>query len=326
MTLERGVTGRDLWFAVFAALWCLGRPLAAQPTPLGTAPDAERAAAPTDSASDAQSRESAGLVRARAAVRLGEQLFAAANFDAALADARQYIVLHNIAVCHERLFRYDLALRFYARYLAEGGARAEDRAEVVAVVRTLRSLLATLRITTNVPAEVWIGQRHVGDAPGDVLVPAGHHMIELRAKIFETSRREIQVGTGDTVLLHFELARLSQREGLHPVYFWIGTGLTAASLIVGGVLGATALASHADAQDKSTAGLNIDAEKEQIRTQARAADICFGSAIVLGLSSVLLYFMTDWNEHAPADNALSANLAADPVHKAFVVTLSGGLP
>jgi hypothetical protein len=276
-------------------------------------------------------------MRARAAVRLGERLFAAASFDAALAefqqaydlmagDARQYIVLHNIAVCHERLFRYDLALRFYDRYLAEGGARAADRAEVIAVVRTLRSLLATLRITTNVPAEVWLGQRHVGDAPGDVLVPAGHHMIELRARIFETSRREVQIGTGVTVRLHFELERLSQREGLHPVYFWIGTGLTVAALIAGGILGATAIASHNDAEHKSAAGLNVEAEESQIRKQALAADLCFGSAVVLGLSSALLFFMTDWDERPPAANALRASLSADPLRKGFLVTVSGGLP
>src|SRR5689334_10173280 len=99
--------------------------------------------------------ESADAEAARTAVARAKALFAVGDYGAALAeftrayellhdDPRQADVLNNIAVCYERMFRYDLALTHYQRYLDESTASAEDRAEVEAVMRSLRDLLGTV--------------------------------------------------------------------------------------------------------------------------------------------------------------------------------------
>lgn len=124
-----------------------GAAAAAQSTPLGS--------------------ERAAWIEARRLTGRAEASFAAGNFEAALVDfarsyellerhARRYVVLNNLAVCHERLFRYHEALRYYERYLSEGAADAEDRKAVAAVLATLRSLLGTVQVDADVPAEVWL--------------------------------------------------------------------------------------------------------------------------------------------------------------------------
>src|SRR5688500_3313790 len=46
--------------------------------------------------------------------------------------------LYNIAQCHERMFRYDLAIQFYERYLGEAPPDAEDRGAVQGAMGVLR--------------------------------------------------------------------------------------------------------------------------------------------------------------------------------------------
>jgi len=76
---------------------------------------------------------------ARAIVSRGEALFSNGNYEGALADffqayellangPRRAAVLYNLALCYERMFRYDEALGYYERYLRDSGPDAEDRA------------------------------------------------------------------------------------------------------------------------------------------------------------------------------------------------------
>lgn len=273
----------------------------AAPTPV-VAPDALVEDAPV---ADAQ------LTRARATIQLAKGLFAAAAYDAALAEftrayeslsghPKQYIALHNIAVCHERMQRYDLALEFYERYLAQAPATESDRAEVEAVTRVLRSLLARLELESNVRAEVWIDGRKFGWAPGTLIVPAGRHSIELRATSYEGQRRELQVAAGEARRMRFSLTKLARARGAHPAYFWTSLGASGASLVAGAVLGGLALSASDEGERKALLHLDARRDSERARNLSTAADGCFASAVVFGVASTVLYFVTDWPEAGAA--------------------------
>jgi tetratricopeptide (TPR) repeat protein len=247
--------------------------------------------------------------RARASLARGKALFDVENYDAALAEflvahrlldghPRQYIVLHNIAACHERMFRYDSALHFYQLYLEQGGTDAEDRVQIESVVRAMNGLLARVSVQSNVAADVWIDDRPAGRAPGTLRVPPGKHLIELRAPVREPSRREVYVQAGASLSLRFELSRLSQYRGLHPAYFWTGTGLTALALGAGSAFGLNALAQSSAGRDRrrQDAFLNTAADERAVHQNAVAADLAFASAALFGVTSLVLFFLSDWSD------------------------------
>ena len=238
----------------------------------------------------------------------GVKFFEAENYDAALTEferayerllghPKRFFVLDNIGQCHERQFRYDKALEYYRRYLKEGGDAAEDRAVVLATIRTLEGLLATLTIQSNVAAEVWVDDRFMGNAPGDVLVPGGLHVIELRAAGYEAAKKEVNIAARERQTHQFTLDELSQYEGLHPAYFYSGVALTAVSLGAGSYFGLKALsedqAGH-DREDEQGEFANTPEDEERVKRLALTADICFASASVFAVGTTLLYFMTDW--------------------------------
>ena len=240
----------------------------------------------------------------------GVKFFEAENYDAALTEferayahlkghPKRFFVLDNIGQCHERQFRYDKALEYYRRYLKEGGEAAEDRAVVLATIRTLEGLLATLTIQSNVSAEVWVDDRFMGNAPGDVLVPGGLHVIELRAAGYEAAQKEVNIAARERQTHQFSLNELSQYEGLHPAYFYSGVALTAVSLGAGSYFGLKALsedqAGHDREEEQGEFGNDAE-DEEHVKQLALTADICFAGAAVFGVGTTLLYFMTDWGE------------------------------
>ena len=246
---------------------------------------------------------------ARPAIARGEALFEAQNYGAAMAEfsaaydqlagySRRYSVLSNIAACHERLFHYDLAIAFYQRYLDEGGESIEDRAEVEARIHTLDQLLATLTLVSNVPADVWIDDRIAGRAPGVIRVSPGRHLIELRAPLRESKRRDVNLAAGSAGRLVFELEELSQYSGLGPGYFWTFAGLTVVAVGIGASFGIAALDADADGAARALQNrfLNTEQDEDAVKRTARVADIAFIGAAVLGASATVLFFLTDWHD------------------------------
>lgn len=251
----------------------------------------------------------------------GTALFEVHNYEAALAEfaaayrlldgyPQQYLVLSNLALCHERKFRYVQAIESYERYLAEGGARVDDRAEVEASIARLESLIATVSIDSNVPADVWVDDRKVGRAPGTVRVSPGRHLVELRANLYESARQALDVEAGAALERRFELSRLSQFSGLGPGYFWTFAGLTAATLAVGVGFGVHAL--NLDADGHARAGrdrlLNRIEDEAAVSRAASAADVLYASAAVLGASTIVLFFLTDWSA-APQERTPAPRIA-----------------
>jgi tetratricopeptide (TPR) repeat protein len=252
-------------------------------------------------------RASEQLARARGIVATAESLFVAGHYEAALAEytrayevlrghPRQYWVLHNLAACNERLFRYDLALSLYEEYLSRAPVTEEDRSGVVAVTKTLRSLLGTLVVESTTPAELWVDDRLLGTAPGRWLVPNGRHLVELRAAMYEPQRFEVQLGARQTQTLRVNLQKLSTYRGPPTTYFWVATAASGVALAAGATLGVMAVRSHEEGSEINSLHLETAQHSERTRQLALAADACFGAALLFGATATVLYFVTDWSD------------------------------
>jgi hypothetical protein len=262
-------------------------------------------------------RPDEALALARKIVAKAKGFFDAGHYAAALAEytraydvldrhPRQYWVLHNLAVCHERLFHYDLALKLYEDYLRRAPQTESDRGEVAAVIRTLRALLGTVAVETAVAAEVWVDERRLGTAPGSWFVAAGRHTVEVRAAGYEAERLEIQIAARQTRVLRPKLRQLSSITGPSPAYFWIAAGAGAASAVAGATFGILALGSQNEGLERSEMHLDTSEQSERTRKQALAADACFGGALLFGAAATVLYFVTDWSDREAGQSSRRA--------------------
>ncbi len=291
---------------------------------------AVEATAEPDAAAIAIARERflSGVALARA----GDCAAAIAEFDASFRSVARPNTLFNLAQCEEQLHRYDLAVAQYERYLAIAPADAEDRATVEATLRALRNLLGTIHITVNAPeAEVWLGDRIVGMAPGDVLVPGGRHAIELRATGLLPGRREVEVTARETVSIDVTLEQAEQiveqhidqhidqhveethvhveRPPLPQPVFWTALVLTAGAGITGLVGGVNALISH----DRVAAlDPRLPRDTQGIRDSALIADVAFVAGGVLLVATIVIGVLTDWSDVSPESEAqASVRLTGD---------------
>jgi tetratricopeptide (TPR) repeat protein len=267
-------------------------------------------------------------------------MFGAGNYEGALADylyayrllqghPRQYIVLHNLALCHERLYRYDAALDYYDRYLREGGPSAEDRRSVAAVIQSLRSLLAELEIETDSGAQIWVDNRHARDGPGLIHLAPGRHSVEVRGTLREPKRREFQLQPRSRVKWHAVLEPLSNYRGPSPAYAWAGVALTGTALATGVVFGIQTLHARDEGLAKARTSLSLrtpetEAAESNIARFALATDISFAVALLFGAATTVLVLVSDWErgETRPTEPKLSASF--DPVNRE--VSVCGRLP
>lgn len=267
---------------------------------------AQDAPAPDPNVDEARRRFQQGVALARA----GNCSAALAELEASFRLAERASTLFNIAACQEDLHRYDLAVRDYERFLAIAPPDAAERPTADATLRALRNLLGTLRVTSNVEAEVWLGDRIVGRAPGEVLVPGGRHALEIRADGYLPVRREVEVTARAAASLEVTLEQAEQtieqhidqtieqhvtveRPPLSPTVFWTGVGLTSAALLTGGVFGFRALSLRDDEENRPD--LRVPPDTAPIRSSALIADVAFVSGGVLLAGTVIIAFLTDWD-------------------------------
>ena len=273
---------------------------------------------------------------AREAVARAQEMFAAGHYEGALSefvrayrmmenDARQAVVLNNIAVCYERMFRYELAIEFYQRYLREANPAAADRIEVRAAIRTLRGLLATVTIQTNVPSTVWVDNRRVGHAPGRLQIPSGHHVVELRARHHEALRLDLVVSARERKRITVELTRADVFEGVDPTVVYasgIVTTLVAASAVM---LTLEALDAKSEVERLASASVGLRTEKTNtverelgvLRTASYASYVALG---VSGVTTLVLGLVANWNESFPVANSTpTAKLVVLPEGASLVV-------
>jgi tetratricopeptide (TPR) repeat protein len=267
--------------------------------------------------------ETAEPALARTVVARAEALFRSRDFNAALAEykraydlltgfsERQTVVLHNIGVCYEELFRYDLALDTYQRLVKDRTTSASMRAGLEESIQMLRGLLGRLSIRTNVRAEVWIDGHALGMVPNTLWVPSGQHLVEVRAHEHEPARREVYVAANAQQRAEFTLAQLPRYRGLPQHYFWIGAGLTLAATAAGIGFGVSALNAQQAGEEQAQQYLHPDGRAAH--GLGTAADVAYAGAFVLAISTTVLAFSTDWHgaERAPARKPMQVSLRAN---------------
>jgi tetratricopeptide (TPR) repeat protein len=275
----------------------------------------------------AQESDPPNVVEAREHLRRGTAMLQQENYDSALAEFERayqlvgehpsrHLILFNIARAHELRFRYDLAIEYYQRYLNEAPADSPQRQEVQVTMRTLEGMLATVHIESNVPAEVWIDDRMVGNAPGDVRTTSGRHVVELRAPGYTEGRQELQIAARETRTMTFEMSQLAaEYRGISSVFFFGATGLAAASALVGGGFGIAAMMRRGDVDAqladpvRRLDGGSLEAAASEIDTYALVADVLFGTAALFAITAVVLAFLTDFGG-APSEESEAAPAAS----------------
>lgn len=291
-------------------------PAPAQATPI--APAATPSATPPTEASSAAGSEAepqgdpASVERAKqhfrqavAFAEAGDCGAAIVEFEAAYQLVPRPNALYNIAQCQERLFRYDLAIRYHERYLQEAPLDAPDRPAVNAALSTLRNLLGTVMVRSNVPAEVWVDDRLAGQAPGDVLMPSGGHSLELRAKGYIPARTEVRLVGRQRIELTLELEKaqttieVTETTGLDPTLFWIGTGATAVTALIGAVFAGRVVSLKDDALELPEVHPDRSERREEVENAELTADIFFASAALLAVGTTIVAFVTDWDGEQP---------------------------
>ena len=303
---------RSGWGWIVLLVWALGvSPVGAQ-----TADGSAEAGAAAGSTPDAR------LAEAQERLERGRGLFDEENYDAALAEFQAaealleghpalFLVLYNIGQTYEALFRYDQAMTYYRRYLAEGGADEDDAPTVRAKIQLLEGLLGTVRITANIEAyEVWVDDQLVGENRTEILIPGGTHLVELRAPGYVPSQQEVQVPARATRALSFELEELADEyEGVSPGYFWASVGLSAAALTAGGFFGIRALRERNAVDDCFAANMgnqlvcNAGPRRDDIANDARNADIMFAIGAGFAAGAAIFAVFTNWKGEPPEGEA-----------------------
>lgn len=311
------------WVALIALVVGFACPAFAQTPPAETPPPAETTAPPAEGTPPAETAPheptEAELEEARTRFRRGLELARAGNCPAAVIEFEASIAimprpnsLFNLAVCEEELFRYDLAVRHYEQYLSIAPSDAPDRPQVLTSRERLAGMLGTIVVRSNVEAEVWIGDRIVGRAPGEVLVPGGRHRIELQAPGYIPARRAVDLPARGRVEIEITLETATETnitntsvtnvtnvtvedEGLPPVIFWSGVGVTSGMAVLGTVFGARAIGLRNDGNALDPfAAPQRHAARDDVAGSALLADVFFGAAGAFAIGTAVIGVMTEW--------------------------------
>jgi hypothetical protein len=258
----------------------------------------------------------------------GLDLFKEGDYQAALIELRRanelapnYNVLYNIGQVYFQLQDYPNALHSLQRYLEEGGNAidARRRAEVEKDIEKLKSRVANVEITVNVPdAEVTIDDVSAGKSPlpKTVLVGAGRHRIVVSKAGFGSVTRIVEIASAELQKVPVELVEtkpvtpdkppppaalpppspvIAPLEPHRPparavpVAGWVVTGGLAAGAVVTGIL---TLGASSDLKALRTAQAptreDLEGARSKTQTLALVTDILTGCAVVAG--GVSLYF------------------------------------
>jgi hypothetical protein len=278
--------------------------------------------------------------------RKGLDLYNDGDFQAALIEFRRayelapsYQVLYNIGQVYFQLQDYAGALSSLERYLAEGGAGVPPsrRADVEKDIAKLRARVAHIEVTTNVPdVEITLDDVSIGKTPfpKPILVSAGRHKLTAAKPGYKEANRVIELASGDSPKLAFDLADLSAApppapEPAHEAppparapepasassHVWIGWAVTGGLAVGAGVFGGLALAASGDLSTKrQTAGTTrdaLDAAQSKTKTLALVSDVFTASTLVAG--GVSLYFTLKGPSSAkPKTEAADVRLGVRP--------------
>lgn len=121
------------------------------------------------------------------------------------------VALYNVAVAQRGLGRIREAISTFERYL-EAPERGIDRARLASIraeLAALRAQIVTLRLTlAPSTATVLVDARPATVGADGLTLDPGRHVIEVSSEGFRTSRREVDLRPGSTVVLDVTLESL----------------------------------------------------------------------------------------------------------------------
>jgi hypothetical protein len=278
---------------------------------------APKAAAPADAgAAEAKKRYGAGETKFKA----GDYAGALADFEAADAVKPSAQAARYIGVCHDNLQQYPEAAAAYERFLADVppkmGPQADELRKRLEVIKAMPGKVHV----ESVPAGASItadGKAAPNPTPTDVELPPGPHTLHVTSAGYMPLDKDVTVAFGSKQDLSVtldpkpmeppppppvavapapvpvELPPPPQPRSKLPAF--ITGGLAVAAAGVGTVFGALALSDKSDFNKNPTSSKADDGENH-----ALIADMAFGVAITLGVTSAVLFLSRD---EAPASTA-----------------------
>ncbi len=302
----------------------------------GTGGGANNAAKPATPATGAAAGKPAtakptaapSLADAKKSYQAGEAKFKAGDYAGALADFQAADAIKPtpqaarfIGMSADKLSKYPEAVAAYDRFLADVPAKMQtEGAEIKKRSDEIKAMPGKVHVDANVPATVTIDQQPTKTmTPSDLDVPPGHHTLHFAADGRLPQDKEVDVAFASKQDLRAELEGVPQPtappvapvaatpppappppaapppEPRSKVPAYVTGGLAIVAAGVGTVFGVMALSDKSDFDKSPTASKADDGENH-----ALVADMSFGVAITLGVTSAVLFLTKD---DAPAASA-----------------------
>lgn len=232
----------------------------------------------------------------------GVSLYGEADYRAALVEFRRAYeiapnaaVLYNLGQTYYQLQNYASALDAFERYLAESGDSPSHKTEVEGAIKTLKTRVGKLAVTTNLPqSEITVDDELVGKTPiaASVSVSVGRRKITALHEGRSPEIRYVDIAAGETSKLSIDFPadlRPNERPGqpqesrdlAKPL--WVTAGVLGAVGIGFGVAGYLESRSLSDERDSFPASqASLDSKSSRVTTFAAIGDIAGAVAIVTG--------------------------------------------
>jgi hypothetical protein len=298
--------------AAACALSFVQAPASAQPKPKPAAakpaakPDADPA---KPNLAEAKQRYTAGETKFKA----GDFAGALSEFQAADAIKATPQAARYIALCQDKLGKYAEAVTSYERFLADVPEKLKGEADGIKKrVEEIRAMPGKVKVETTPPgAQITADGKPVPQpAPTEIELPPGKHTLLFKLEGREATDRVVDVAYASTQDLKVDMKELPPPPAPAPapvakvetpppppelppeprsmVPAFITGGLAVAAAGVGTAFGIMALSDKSDYDKNPTAEKADDGENH-----ALIADMAFGVAVTMGVTSAVLFLTRD---------------------------------
>ncbi len=288
----------------------------------------------------------------------GEKKYKAGDFAGALASFQGAEAVkpapqaeRYIGLCHDNLGHYADAVSFYEKFLAAVPPKmTKEGDEIKARVATIKAMPGKIHFeTTPAGASILVDGKQMGVTPADLDLTPGKHIVKLELAGYLPIDRDLDVSYGGKQDVKSEMqAKPAEppppppvaanpppsdkpaepakppeppKEKPSKIPAFITGGLAVAAVGVGTVFGILALGKQSDFKSSPNADTADTGENF-----ALVADMSFGIAITLGVTSLVL-FLTNDDEPAKAATTVPVKKASNPWKNfslAPIVTTHGG--
>ncbi len=306
---------------------------------------------PNAYAAGAQTQQRASLAEAKKHYGEGEKKFKAGDYAGALADFQAADAIKStpqsqryIGLCQDNLGHYADAVAAYDKFLAAVPAKMKKEGEeLTARVAAIKAMPARIHVETTPPgASILADGKPMGTTPTDVELAPGKHIVHIELAGYLPIDKDVDVTYGAKEEMKSDLVAkpvekpqqvavaptgpVEQPKAIEPVPekkeahskipAFITGGLAIVAVGIGTGFGIAALDKKSQYDKTPTSDLADTGENF-----ALVADMAFGVAITLGVTSAVL-FLTKDDDSAPAKTASAHKVKIIPTP--FITPNGGG--